>query len=173
MRLSCLPRGMGEAQGKKVSPTPLRLRRSRRSRPLARSAKERPWSAPNSILGEDVADVKGPAQESRHARRRERSRSVGKGRHPIRRQPVQRQCPQPPGLRRSCRDRGGLVEGIGRGQALPLPQAQRSELHRAPSSPICPMTRTAKTITLADRATASRRLNAPCLPQGPAQPTAG
>jgi len=35
---------MGEAQGKKVSPTPLRLRRSRRSRPLARSAKERPWS---------------------------------------------------------------------------------------------------------------------------------
>jgi len=36
-------RGMGEAQGKKVSPPPLRLRRSRRSRPLARSAKERPW----------------------------------------------------------------------------------------------------------------------------------
>jgi hypothetical protein len=35
---------MGEAQGKKVSATPLRLRRSRRSRPLARSAKERPWS---------------------------------------------------------------------------------------------------------------------------------
>jgi hypothetical protein len=34
---------MGEAQGKKVSPTPLRLRRSRRSHPLARSAKERPW----------------------------------------------------------------------------------------------------------------------------------
>jgi uncharacterized protein (DUF736 family) len=43
----------------------------------------------------------------------------------------------------------------------------------APSSPICPMTRTAKTVTLAGRATASRRLNAPCLPQGPAQPTAG
>jgi uncharacterized protein (DUF736 family) len=42
-----------------------------------------------------------------------------------------------------------------------------------PSSLICPMTRTAKTITLAGRATASRRLNAPCLPQGPAQPTAG
>jgi hypothetical protein len=34
---------MGEAQGKKVSATPLRLRRSRRSRPLARSARERPW----------------------------------------------------------------------------------------------------------------------------------
>src|SRR5216683_4896418 len=43
-------RGMGEAQGKKVSPTPLRFRRSRRSRPLARSAKERPGVAPNSIL---------------------------------------------------------------------------------------------------------------------------
>jgi hypothetical protein len=34
---------MGKAQGKKVTPTPLRLRRSRRSRPLARSAEERPW----------------------------------------------------------------------------------------------------------------------------------
>src|SRR5262249_27108843 len=31
-------RGMGAAQGKKVYPTPLRLRRSRRSRSLARSA---------------------------------------------------------------------------------------------------------------------------------------
>src|SRR5262249_46931172 len=31
-------RGMGEAQGKKVSPPPLRHRRSRRSRPLARSS---------------------------------------------------------------------------------------------------------------------------------------
>src|SRR5262245_33264578 len=30
-------RGMGEAQGKKVAPPPLRYRRSRRSRPLARS----------------------------------------------------------------------------------------------------------------------------------------
>src|SRR5260370_41405087 len=44
-------RGMGEAQGKKGEPTPLRLRRSRRSRPPPRSAKERPWVAPNSILG--------------------------------------------------------------------------------------------------------------------------
>src|SRR5262249_17976906 len=30
--------GMGEAQGKKVSPPPLRHRRSRRSRPLAKSS---------------------------------------------------------------------------------------------------------------------------------------
>jgi hypothetical protein len=35
-------RGMGEAQGKKVSPPPLRPRRSRRSRPLARSSHQRP-----------------------------------------------------------------------------------------------------------------------------------
>src|ERR1700730_3232557 len=34
---------MGEAQGRKGSPTPLRLRRSRPRRPLARSANERPW----------------------------------------------------------------------------------------------------------------------------------
>jgi hypothetical protein len=33
---------MGEAQGKKVEPPPLRQRRSRRSRPLARSSHQRP-----------------------------------------------------------------------------------------------------------------------------------
>jgi hypothetical protein len=33
--------------------------------------------------GEDVADAEGPAQESRHTRRRERGRSVGKGGVPI------------------------------------------------------------------------------------------
>jgi uncharacterized protein (DUF736 family) len=49
--------------------------------------------APNSILGEDVADPEGPAQESRDARRRERGRSVGKGRHSNRRQPSPRHCP--------------------------------------------------------------------------------
>src|SRR5579872_3520238 len=39
------PKGMPvgwEAQGKKVDPTPLRLRRSRHSRPSARSSQERP-----------------------------------------------------------------------------------------------------------------------------------
>ena len=44
---------MGIAQGKKADPAPLRLRRSRRSRPLARSSRrEAVWLArPNSILG--------------------------------------------------------------------------------------------------------------------------
>ncbi len=75
-------RGMGEAQGKKVEPPPLRLRRSRRSRPLARSAKrEAVGRAPNSILGEVVANLKGPAQEDRHYGRRGGGRGVEKGRH--------------------------------------------------------------------------------------------
>jgi hypothetical protein len=57
------------AQGKKVDPTPLRLRRSRRSRPLARSAKreaarfarteqhpqEKTWRMPVSLLKGDSA----------------------------------------------------------------------------------------------------------------------
>src|SRR5215212_2574726 len=37
--------------------------------------------APNSILGEDVADREGPAQEGWHAGRRESGRSVEKGGH--------------------------------------------------------------------------------------------
>jgi hypothetical protein len=56
-RLSCLARGMGEpgsprawsagwqAQGEKVDPPPLRQRRSRRSRPLARSSHRRPHAS--------------------------------------------------------------------------------------------------------------------------------
>jgi hypothetical protein len=75
-------RGMGEAQGKKVEPPPLRLRRSRRSRPLARSAKERPWVARRTASsGEVVANLKGPAQEDRPAGRREGGPGVEKGRH--------------------------------------------------------------------------------------------
>jgi hypothetical protein len=71
---------MGEAQGKKVSPTPLRLRRSRCSRPLARSARKRPWvRAETASSGEDVADPEGPAQDIRPSRRRERKHGVERG----------------------------------------------------------------------------------------------
>ena len=71
-----------KAQGKKVSPALLRLRRSRRSRPSARSSQgEAVWSACRTASsGEDVADVEGPAQEVRLSRRRERSSGVQKGR---------------------------------------------------------------------------------------------
>ena len=75
-------RGMGEAQGKKVEPPPLRLRRSRRSRPLARSAKERPWVARRTASsGEVVANLKGPAQEDWHTGRTDGGHSVEKRRH--------------------------------------------------------------------------------------------
>ena len=46
-------------------------------------------------------------------------------------QPVQRQCPQPSGLRGPGRDRGGLVEALQRGSRLSLAQARRPELQRA------------------------------------------
>src|SRR6516225_2499904 len=44
---------MGEAQGKKVSPPPLRPRRSRRSRPLARSSHQRPRGSRRSDSTEE------------------------------------------------------------------------------------------------------------------------
>src|SRR5437867_1833924 len=75
-------RGMGAAQGKKVDPTPLWLRRSRRSRPPARSSqREAVWLARprTASSGEDVADVGCPPQEARRGRRREGNRGVGKG----------------------------------------------------------------------------------------------
>ena len=44
---------MGEAQGKKVSPPPLRHRRSRRRRPLARSSHQRPGGSRRSDSTEE------------------------------------------------------------------------------------------------------------------------
>src|SRR6266851_901148 len=69
-------------RGRKSIRSPLRLRRSRRSRPSARSSQgEAVWSACRTASsGEDVADVEGPAQEVRLSRRRERSSGVQKGR---------------------------------------------------------------------------------------------
>jgi hypothetical protein len=66
------------ARGKKVEPTALRLRRSRRSRSSARSVhpEARCVRALNSSSGEDVADVGYPAQDVDGFRRRERNRGV-------------------------------------------------------------------------------------------------
>jgi hypothetical protein len=74
-------RGMGEAQGKKVEPAPLRLRRSRRSRPSARSSQgeARCSCALNSILRGDVADINRSTQVARLSRRRKRNVGVQKG----------------------------------------------------------------------------------------------
>ena len=83
-RLSCLarngqtgvPTGLapwgGKPRGRKSIRPPLRLRRSRRSRPSARSSHgEAVWSARRTASsGEDVADVERPAQEARLSRRR-------------------------------------------------------------------------------------------------------
>jgi hypothetical protein len=58
-------------------------RRSRRSRPSARSSHKRGHvvRAPDSIPGEDVADIKRPAQEARFIERRKRNPGVQKGGH--------------------------------------------------------------------------------------------
>jgi hypothetical protein len=62
------------AQGKKIVPPPLRLRRSRRSRPPARSSqKEAVWSARGTAAsGEDVANVRARPQEVGHFQASER-----------------------------------------------------------------------------------------------------
>ena len=74
---------MGAAQGKKVDPAPLRLRRSRRSRPRARSSqREAVWLAPlrTASSGEDLPDIADPAQEAPGGTRRESNSGVEKGR---------------------------------------------------------------------------------------------
>jgi len=81
VRLSCLARNGPLAQGKKVSPTALRLRRSRRSRSSARSSQgeARCSRALNSILGRRRAEIGCGAQDVGAVRRRERNHGVGKG----------------------------------------------------------------------------------------------
>ena len=68
-------------RGRKSIRPPLRLRRSRRSRPSARSSHgEAVWSARRTASsGEDVADVERPAQEARLSRRRKGNPGVQKG----------------------------------------------------------------------------------------------
>jgi hypothetical protein len=73
---SYLPREeWASAQGEKVSPRPLRLRRSRHSRPSARSSREEAvWPARRiAPSGEDVAGAEHRPQEVRHWRRRKRN----------------------------------------------------------------------------------------------------
>ncbi len=72
---------MGVAQGKKVSPPPLRHRRSRRSRPSARSSHQRRRGPPgsDSHQGEHVADIARSAQEATSIGRRKRNASVEMG----------------------------------------------------------------------------------------------
>ena len=92
-RLSCLARNGrtgvparlvawgGKPRGRKSIRPPLRLRRSRRSRPSARSSHgEAVWSARRTASsGEDVADVDCLAQEARLSRRRKGNPGVQKG----------------------------------------------------------------------------------------------
>ena len=99
---------MGAAQGKKVDPAPLRLRRSRRSRPRARSSqREAVWLAPlrTASSGEDLADIAYPAQEvpggqaKRKKSRRRKRRLVSPAKSPSR-LPASRACQPKP--RRLC-----------------------------------------------------------------------
>ena len=80
VRLSCLARNGRRPRGRKSLRPPLRLRRSRRSRPSARSSHgEAVWSARRTASsGEDVADIERPAQEARLSRRRKGNPGVRK-----------------------------------------------------------------------------------------------
>jgi hypothetical protein len=91
-RLSCLARNGRtgvparlragwQAKGKKVSPPPLRHRRSRRSRRLARSSHWRPCGSPGPTAtpGEHVADIERSAQEVAFIGRRKRNPCVEMG----------------------------------------------------------------------------------------------
>ena len=75
-RVSWLARGMGEAQGKKVASTALRLRRSRRSRSSARSSHHRGpvRHVLKRNLGRKVANLGSAVQEVGTVGRRERNR---------------------------------------------------------------------------------------------------
>ena len=70
-----------KARGRKSTRPPLRLRRSRRSRPSARSSHgEAVWSARRTASsGENLADTERPAQEARFSRRRKENSRVQKG----------------------------------------------------------------------------------------------
>ena len=74
-RLFWLARGMGKAQGKKVSPPPLRHRRSRRLPSFGQiTPSEAVWLAgPTATQGEDVADIVSAAQDATVVRRKKRN----------------------------------------------------------------------------------------------------
>ena len=109
VRLSCLPRGMGEAEGKKVDPTPLRHRRSRRSRPLARSSHQRPrGSRARQQLGRRLADIMAQTR-GRALRANEKKPSRTQGR-------LQASCPEGSQGRHRTQPSGSMsnATGIGR-----------------------------------------------------------
>jgi hypothetical protein len=84
VRLSWLARGMGEAQGKKVSPPPLRPRRSRRSRPLARSSHQRPRGSPGPTavrIRRGRYRVTRTRGQARRAKEKKHWRTDGRPRH--------------------------------------------------------------------------------------------
>jgi hypothetical protein len=88
MRLSCLARN-GRSPGEESLTGAIAAQAIEAQPSSGQISQGEAVVVPNSIIGEDVADLKGPAQESRHPWRRERGRSVGKGWHSNRRQPVQ------------------------------------------------------------------------------------
>jgi len=81
VRLSCLARN-GRSPGEESRPAGVAFRRSRRSRPSARSSQgEAVWSARRTApSGEDLAKIGWLAQEAWHLGRGERCRGVQKGR---------------------------------------------------------------------------------------------
>ncbi|KAF0104031.1 MAG: hypothetical protein FD144_1960 [Rhodospirillaceae bacterium] len=145
-------RGMGEAQGKKVEPPPLRLRRSRRSRPLARSAKrEAVGRAPNSILGRSRGQpegtcARGPALRAKRRRSWRRKRTASS--QPNRSQTARLAC-----LLSSAPEERPTRSGH---RGLRSPVASRRAF-TAPISPTCSMIGDAKSVSDPGRAAARQQ----------------
>jgi hypothetical protein len=80
VRLSWLARN-GRSPGEESLTAAVAAKRSRRSRPSARSSHKRGpvVRTPNSISEDNVADIKRPAQEAKFIERRKRNAGVQKG----------------------------------------------------------------------------------------------
>jgi hypothetical protein len=172
VRLSCLARN-GRSPGEESLTDAIAAQAIEARRPLARSANERPWVD----VEQHPRGKTWLIQKVLH----KRARTPGEEKEAIAQEKdgIPSEAHQSNGNARSHRVFVGRAEigaawSKGSNEGRPYLSLKLGDpSFTAPSSPICPMTRMAKTITLAGRATASRRLNAPCLPQGSAQPTAG
>lgn len=128
-------------------------------------AKERPWVVRRTASSREVvANLKGPAQETRRAGRREGGRSVEKGRH----RPSQPGANDEPATAscRPCR-RHGLIEALSRAAFVP----PHDNEHSPPTFANLFDEEDAETVSVSDRAAASR--SASELPRCLVRPTPG
>ena len=161
-RLSCLARNGREPRGRKL----IRRRCGSGDRGAAvlrlDQAKERPWVVRRTASSREVvANLKGPAQEIRHAGRREGGRGVEKGGHRL----CQFGANDATASCRPCRRRG-LIEALSRAAFVPPHDNEHSPPTFANLDD-----EDAERVNVSDRAAA--RQSASELPRYPVRPTPG